>query len=177
MAAQLKLIDEVVAFSRDYVNNRSHRTGERKAKIKEALTQLTGEKLKFGCSTCYIEALFKILNLTKMATPKGYELKKGVLLQAFGHPEKVCTNLTLTDELAEWYLKYYPEKAIYFAKIPAMPDPAKVIIVPPVVIDPIVAPEEIKIPDPAPEEKLASEEKPQVKEPKKIVKRSAKAKK
>lgn len=177
MAEQLKLIDEVIAFSRDYVNNRSHRTGERKAKIKEALKQLTGEKLEFGCSTCYIEAIYKILNLTKMTTPKGYELKKGVLLQAFGHPEKACTNLTLTDELAEWYLKYYPEKAVYFAKIPVMPDPAKVIIIPPVEINPIVAPEEIKIPDPLVEEMSPDEEKPQEKEPRKAGKKPAKAKK
>ena len=168
MAEQLKLIDEVIAFSRDYVNNRSYRTGERKTKIRKVLLQLTGEKLNFGCSTCYIEALFKILNLTKMATPKGYELKKGVLLQAFGHPDKVCTNLTLTDELAEWYLKHYPEKAIYFAKIPAMPDPV-VIIIPPVV-------PEIKLPDVINSLVEPLKELPK-KEPKKVVRKPAKTKK
>jgi hypothetical protein len=130
------LIDEVLSFSRDYINNRIYRTAERKAKIKEVLIQLTGEKINFGCSTCYIEALFKILNLTKMATPKGYELKQGVLLEAFGDASKTCTNLTLTDELAEWYLKNQPEKAIYFSKIPAQPA-----YIPPV--QDIVLPEEV----------------------------------
>jgi len=58
-----------------------------------------------------------------MATIKGYELKKGVLLQAFGDASKTCTNDTLTDELAEWYLKNFPEKAIYFSRIPVRPAP------------------------------------------------------
>ncbi len=126
------LINEVISFAREYINKRAFRTSERKEKISEALRLLTGEKIHFGCSTCYIEALFKILNLTKMATPKGYELKKGVVLQAFGDASKTCTNITLTDELAEWYLKHYPEKAIYFARIPVhVPDPV-IKIIPPV---------------------------------------------
>jgi hypothetical protein len=163
MEAQHKLIDEVIAFSRTYVNNRSQRTAERKTKIREALIQLTGENINKGCSTCYIEALFKILNLTKMATPKGYELKKGVLLQAFGHPEKVCTNLTLTDELAEWYLTNYPEKAIYFAKIPVIPPPP-------------AAPEEVIIIPAAVEEKPLADKLIEVTEPKKEVKKGGRPK-
>ncbi len=55
-----------------------------------------------------------------MATPN-YQLKKGVLLQAFGDASKTCTNDTLTDSLAEWYLKYYPEKIIYFERVPVTP--------------------------------------------------------
>ena len=105
-----------VEFSRQYINNRSYRTAERKQKIKEALKSLTGETINAGCSTCYIEAILKILKMTKMAN---YELKRGVLLQEFGFPEKACTNLTLTDELAIWHLSRHPEKAVYFARIPA----------------------------------------------------------
>jgi hypothetical protein len=148
------LIDEVVSFARSYINKRSYRTEERKAKIKEALLQLTGEKLNFGCSTCYIEALFKILNYQKMATPKGYELKKGVLLQAFGDASKTCTNLTLTDELAEWYLKHYPEKAVLFARIPGginTVTPPAIRIIPPNIVKPeniIIPPDKIAKEDP-----------------------------
>ena len=115
----MTIIDEVIAFSREYINNRSYRTVDRKQKIKKALRSLTGEVLNASCSTCYIEALFKIIKRFEMATPKGYELKQGVLLQAFGHPEKTVTNKQLTDEIAEWYLQHYPQKAIYFSKIPA----------------------------------------------------------
>ena len=46
-----------------------------------------------------------------------YELKKGVLLQEFGFPEKACTNNTLTDELAIWHLSRHPEKAVLFVRI------------------------------------------------------------
>lgn len=73
-----------------------------------------------SCSTCYIEALLEIVKSFKkidMAT-SNYELKRGVLLESFGHPEKTCTNDTLTDELAEWHLRENPGKAIYFARMP-----------------------------------------------------------
>jgi len=116
------IYDEVHSFARDFINVRSFRTQARKAKIREAYELLTGEKIKISCSTCYIEALFKIINNTKMASSK-YELKKGVLLQAFGDASKTCTNDTLTDELAEWYLKNYPEKIIYFSRVPSVSQP------------------------------------------------------
>jgi len=59
---------------------------------------------------------FKKLNPINMA--RNYELKRGVLLQEFGHPEKACTNDTLTDELAEWHLSRHPEKSVLFARLP-----------------------------------------------------------
>ena len=120
--------DEVIAFSREYINNRSARTAERKRKIKEALKSLTGETINTGCATCYIEAIFKILKLTKMAN---YELKRGVLLQEFGFPHKACTSLTITDELAEWHLSRHPEKAVYFSKIPSDFVPKVNVYIPP----------------------------------------------
>jgi hypothetical protein len=121
-------IDEVISFSREYINNRYARTPERKEKIRIASKNLFGTSLPFSCGTCYLEAIFKIIKSSKMASR--YELKKGVLLQAFGHPEKACTNNTITDELAEWYLTNYPEKAVFFAKIPPR-EPVKVVYVPP----------------------------------------------
>lgn len=113
----MELIDEVLSFAREYINLRYTRTPERKAKIRQVIKKITGEKLEITCGTCYIEALFKIINLSQMASSK-YELKKGVLLEAFGDPSKTCTNLTLTDELGDWYMKNYPEKIVFFARVP-----------------------------------------------------------
>ena len=61
----MTVVEEVVSFARDYINNPANRTEERKQKIRKALRHLTGQFLNFGCSTCYIEAVFKILNITK----------------------------------------------------------------------------------------------------------------
>jgi len=112
------MIEEVISFAREYINKPAYRTAERKAKIREALKQLTGEIVLISCGTCYIEALYKILKRTTMATSK-YELRRGVVLQVFGDPTKTCTNNTLTDALAEWYLEHYPEKTVYFVRRPA----------------------------------------------------------
>jgi hypothetical protein len=112
------IIDDVQSFARDFINIKSFRTSTRKTKIREAYRLLTGKEIKVSCSTCYIEALLFIVNSKPMAA-KNYELKRGVLLQAFGDASKTCTNDTLTDELAEWYLKNQPEKIIYFSRLPA----------------------------------------------------------
>ena len=87
-----------------------------------------------------------------MATAN-YELKKGVLLQEFGFPEKACTNQTLTDELAEWHLKRHPEKSVLFARIPESFIPGPILPPPPPPqrspqggVKQIVAPEVIIIP-------------------------------
>lgn len=81
-----------------------------------------------------------------MAT-RNYELKKGVLLQAFGDASKTCTNDTLTDELAQWYLKHYPEKIIYFSKVPSVivPPSPEVRIIPPTEVP--ESKEEVNAPD------------------------------
>jgi len=135
------LIDEIQSFARDFINIKSFRTSSRKAKIREAYKALTGEEIKITCNTCYIEALLKIINSKPMAT-RNYELKKGVLLQAFGDASKTCTNDTITDELGDWYLKHYPEKAIYFSRIPGTPTtPPEIRIIPPSAPNPKVEPE------------------------------------
>lgn len=127
------LIDEVQSFARDFINIKSFRNSIRKAKIREAYRTLTGKEIKVSCSTCYIEALLFIVNSKPMAT-RNYELKRGVLLEAFGDASKTCTNDTLTDELGEWYLKNQPETIIYFSKhpesIPLMNIP-HIVIIPP----------------------------------------------
>jgi hypothetical protein len=111
------IIDDVQAFARDFINFKSFRTSDRRVKIREAYKVLTGKNIRVSCSTCYIEALLLIVNSQPMAT-RNYELKRGVLLQAFGDASKTCTNDTLTDELAEWYIKNQPEKIRYFSKLP-----------------------------------------------------------
>lgn len=134
----LPLIDEIQLFARDFINNKSFRTSTRKKKIRTAYKQITGEYIKISCNTCYIEALLTIINSKKMSTPN-YQLKKGVLLQAFGDASKTCTNDTLTDELAKWYLDTYPDKIIYFERVPSTPVaapsikiiPPKIVIIPP----------------------------------------------
>lgn len=119
----MTLIEEVASFAREYINNPQTRTQERKAKISKAIRGLTGKIVGKSCGTCYIEALLIIVKHTKMASSK-YELKRGVVLQAFGHPEKTCTNNTITDELGDWYMKHYPEKRVYFARVPRPETPA-----------------------------------------------------
>lgn len=116
----MTLIEEIHTFARDFINDKSTRTIRRKKIIREAYKQLTGKSIVISCSTCYLEALFELINTTKMATSKGYELKLGATLEAFGHPEKFCTNNELTDELAEWHLKENPGQIIWFSKVPVL---------------------------------------------------------
>jgi hypothetical protein len=129
-------IDEVRGFAKEFINHPATRTAERRAKIQHVIRKLTGKILDNSCGTCYIEALITILNLSNMASSK-YELKKGVLLEAFGHPEKTCTALTITDELGDWYMANYPQKAIYFARLPQPPAPIipqAITVIPPKVV-------------------------------------------
>jgi len=122
------MINDVLSFSMEYLNSKKERTFARKKKIRAAYRELFGKEMQGFCSTCYIEAMleivksFKQLNVTNMAA-RNYELKRGVLLQELGYPEKACTNDTLTDELAEWHLGRHPEKSILFARVPS-PQPA-----------------------------------------------------
>ena len=85
-----------------------------------------------------------------------YQLKRGVLLQAFGDASKVMTNDNITDELAEFHLKRDPSCARFFTVMPGKayiptnirtPSQAgPTIIVPPVVeVPPKIKEEEPKI--------------------------------
>ena len=101
----MDLVQEVLTFSRDYVNG--NQTYERKRKIAAAYKSLFGENLKIGCSTCYVEAIFKIRNKMTQVQSK-FRLKPGALLRSFGDESKTCTNANLTDELAEYHLRTNP---------------------------------------------------------------------
>jgi len=142
----MSVIDDVIQFSHDYVNHPSSRTAERKAKIRQALLKLTGQKLGDSCGICYLEAIFKIINRTKMSN---YELKKGYVAQFPGqgyHGVKSFTNLNLKlnpakyEPIAEEYLRLHPERAIYFVKIPKLADKPKTLFQPRPVVQPEVQP-------------------------------------
>lgn len=137
----MALIDEIHAFAREYVNNKSTRTRSRNAKIRQAYQERTGKRIKITCSTCYLEALFELINNTVMAT-RNYELKRGYLAQfdAAFEGVKSFTNDTMTDELAEEYLRRYPARAMYFSRLPQNVTiiPVAVKIIPPVVVEPNV---------------------------------------
>jgi hypothetical protein len=124
------MIEEIQSFARDFINDVSFRTSVRKGKIRKAYKAITGKDIQISCNTCYIEALLLIIN-SKPMSARNYELKKGVLLQAFGDASKTCTNDTLTDELAKWYLENYPEKIIYFEKVPGKVIPSRPVNIPP----------------------------------------------
>jgi hypothetical protein len=139
-------IYEVASFARDYINHSTARTPDRKAKIRQAILKITGQRLGNGCSTCYIEAIFKILKYTQMAN---YELRKGYVAQFAGHGVqgiKSFTNLNLQtnpakyDPIAAEYLRLYPERAIYFSKTPKIVE-AGIKIYPEPKSEPTVAPE------------------------------------
>ena len=104
-------------FARQFVNELSFRNTENKEVIRREYRRMFGGHLNAGCSTCYIEALFKILNKKQMAS-NNYILKKGVVLQVFGDASRSYTWKTITDEIAEQILKEYPEKRIFFDQIP-----------------------------------------------------------
>lgn len=116
----MTVIEEVLSFTRDYINSESQRTPDKIRKIREAYKQLTGEEVKTSCQLCYIEILFKIRSIMEKK-PCRYQLKPGALLQAFGDESKTCTNNNLTDELAEWHLKNNPGVRNLFSKVPELP--------------------------------------------------------
>jgi hypothetical protein len=108
----MDVVQEVLTFARDYVNG--NQTTERKNKIAAAYKSLFGESMKVGCGTCYVESIFKIKK--KMAQEQTiYRLKPGVVLQSFGDASKTCTNINLTDELAEYHLRTNPGCIRYFS--------------------------------------------------------------
>lgn len=115
----MSLIDEVIAFSRDYINSPAARTPQRKKQIREVLRAVTGQKLGTSCATCYIEALFKIIKYKNMAFSQ-YELRRGyvAILTKPLNGIKAFTNKQITDELAVEFLRQHPERIVYFTKMP-----------------------------------------------------------
>jgi hypothetical protein len=108
--------EQVKEFARAFING--ERTDERRAIIRAAYKHLTGLDLRRSCGTCYIEAIFKIIN-TMERKPCRYQLKKGAVLFAFGDANRTATDRNLTDELAEWHLRNTRGCAQFFITLPA----------------------------------------------------------
>ncbi len=77
------------------------------------------------CSNCVSDAYFELYNLWKRDQQHfedlyncQYRLRGGVLLQAFGDKSKNCTNKNLTNELAEYHLRFNPGCRKLFERIP-----------------------------------------------------------
>ena len=116
----MSVIQEVLMFTREYVNNAKYRTRENKDKIRAAYRQITGESLTTNCGTCLIEALFKIKKMMEKQ-PCKYLLKPGALrTPIFGDTSTQFTNENITDELAEMDLKLNPGAKIYYSRIPEL---------------------------------------------------------
>ena len=168
----MTLHEEVLAFSREYVNKPRTRTSERKRKIKEVYVQVFGTLFNLKCGSCYIAAILKLVNQNKPKTlnqnpvikqkvmTHNYQLKPGALLKAFNDKSKFATNANLTDELAEWHLAHNPASAKLFSKMPAnvqiqpvsnlaivqVQEPVKeTVVIPPVEPEIVPLPEPVKV--------------------------------
>lgn len=76
-----------------------------------------------SCGDCYrdgaIEAYTYLAKHGKFREPRNYTLKNGVLLQMEFGSREYYTNENITDEVAEKYLRKYPENIKFFANFPA----------------------------------------------------------
>jgi len=147
-------IQKIKEFAREFVNGNG-RTAERRRLISTVYFRIYGERLRAHCSTCYIEAIFKIINIME-TKPCKYRLKKGAILQPFGGG--IITNDNLTDEIAEQCLANHVANASMFAVMPVEPEkPAELEIVPPVDdVIPVVIDKVVNVPV----EKIDTEAKP-----------------
>ncbi len=161
------MINDVLGFTREYINDRNQRTPERKAKIEQVFKLLTGGDIRRSCGICYIEALIKIRNI--MATAN-YELKKGYVasFDNGAYKEvKAFTNDQVTDELAEEYLRQFPSRVVYFVRLPGTVR----------IINPVIKIIPPKVEEPLPEIQTVTDVIAEITGEKKIVKKAIKTKK
>ena len=76
-----------------------------------------------SCQQCYHDALVEVIhyikNNNKMAEKKNFVLRAGVIINCpTFQGGKVFSNDNLTDEVAEEYLKAFPEQAVLFDELP-----------------------------------------------------------
>lgn len=76
-----------------------------------------------SCQQCYHDALVEVIhylkNNNKMAEKKNFVLRAGVIINCpTFQGGKVFSNDNLTDEVAEKYLKAFPEQAVLFDELP-----------------------------------------------------------
>ena len=76
-----------------------------------------------SCQQCYHDGLIEIYhyikNNGKMAEKNNYRLKAGAIINCPAFMSgKVFSNDNLTDEVAEKYLKQFPDNVVLFQKVP-----------------------------------------------------------
>lgn len=82
-----------------------------------------------SCQQCYHDGLIEIYHYIKkygkMAEKLNYRLKAGVIINCPAFMDgKVFSNDNLTDEVAEKYLKQFPDNVELFQKVPKKEDTA-----------------------------------------------------
>ena len=95
-----------------------------KEMIAELYEQVLGKTFrKTSCNDCYRDAAILVYTHLKkhgtMVSQLQYRLRAGYLINSpLFHGGKVYSNANLTDEVAEEYLRMFPNKAIFFSQIP-----------------------------------------------------------
>ena len=90
----------------------------------EALAKFYLSKQVSGCSNCYFDAYFELINLNlEKAMSKEiceYKLRAGALLHDVVNFDNdlLCSNSNITDELALYHLRTNPSCRKYFEKLP-----------------------------------------------------------
>lgn len=81
---------------------------------------LNKQILNTGCRDCYRDAYIEIcVFIKKRESMKkcDYVLKNGVVLRIFGN-ENIYTNINLTNNVAESYLRKFPDRIDFFFRFP-----------------------------------------------------------
>lgn len=108
-------IDKVASFARDYINNVSEQTEERKQAIADAAFVLFAERR--GCDSCLIDFAIKIYKMSENNTK--YHVLHGAVLEFHSHFDLAMTVHNTTDDLAELHLAEHPQKIKFFDEYPA----------------------------------------------------------
>jgi hypothetical protein len=111
-------IETIKSFAREWINGNG-RTPDRKRLIVATYQQLFNERLRTRCSTCLIEAIFRIINHKPMENKCHFRLRKGAILQPFGGG--IITNDNLTDEIAFECLRTGAANPSMFSVMPEIP--------------------------------------------------------
>lgn len=95
-----------------------------KEMIAELHEQVLGKPFrKTSCNDCYKDAVILVYTHLKkhgtMVSQLQYRLRAGYLINSpLFHDGKVYSNANLTDDVAEEYLRMFPQKAVFFDHLP-----------------------------------------------------------
>lgn len=113
---------EKVTYLLDKIGDRTFDNEDKKS-VERLYREVLDEELqKTSCRDCYKDALLEInaylIKNNSLKPKRHYKLKNGVVLQLFGKSQ-VYTNKNLTDEVAEAYLKEFPDQTGIFSRLPS----------------------------------------------------------